>query len=260
MRDGDRPLADGAVPLPASRRGARWRVGVGPGAVVVDGGPGGAVEGGSPRSRTTPGPWAHTARRVAAALATGPRDASDGGPQVQVRGAGPLARRLRLSLGGAAPAGPAGALLEVVVHQHVVPPEVGLAAARSGRTLLPVVVQPRRVVVGPVTTPEGPCLHCLDLHRCDRDAHWPLVATHLGHPVEQISPSPVPESLQAAVEGLVLLLVDAIREGRPVQPGLSHEVGPHPPHVVLRRWATHHRCPWHTGWPAGGSGSGSGWG
>ncbi|MFK5634651.1 hypothetical protein [Ornithinimicrobium sp. LYQ103] len=166
-----------------------------------------------------------------------------------MRGHGPLARRLAHVLGDVAPDHDGAApSLSVLVHQHVVPPEVGIQAARSRRRTLPVVVQRRRVVVGPVTgAGPDPCLHCLDLHRRDRDDAWPDLAIELGHPVVQVDPVPMSSTLALAVEGLVLLLVGSLLEGRPVSSGLAHELGPQAPHVVSRRWTVHPACPWHAG-------------
>jgi hypothetical protein len=45
---------------------------------------------------------------------------------------------------------------------------------------LPVTVLETTATVGPLVTPAaGPCLRCLDLHRCDRDPDWPVVAAQL---------------------------------------------------------------------------------
>jgi hypothetical protein len=169
-----------------------------------------------------------------------------GSGSCSVLGAGPLASRLRHALGDRCSASPEAVQVQVLVHQSVVPPDVGVAVARSGRPALPVVAQPQRVLVGPVVgVSAGPCLHCLDLHRRDRDAGWPALATALGHPAEQAVPLDLPEPLARASEGLVLLLVSSLLAGRPVSSGVVHELGPCAPHVVTRRWAAHPACPWH---------------
>ncbi len=219
------------------------QVGVGPGAVVLH--------------RGTTGGAAETAEVLGAALLGAPPVAPGAAGQEPlgacvVRGAGPLASGLRRALADLSPA-PCGVVatrgpgrVDVVVHQRVVPPEEGVRAARSGRPTVPVVAQPRRVVVGPVVgTGEGPCLHCLDLHRRDRDPAWPTLAATLGHPVEQVVPVDLPRPLVRAAEGLALLLVSSVLAGRAVSPGLAHEVGPGAPHVVTRRWTAHPACPWH---------------
>lgn len=223
-------------PLPlVPRPEGGWQVGVGPGAVVLRT----ADEGGEPE----------TGRLLAPSLAgvglgTAVRGTSEVAPECPVVGAGPLAARLREALGGSEDE--AGAPVHVIVHRHAVPPEVGAALARASRAVVPVVVQPWRVVVGPVTGgPDLPCLHCLDLHRRDRDPAWPVVASALGHPVEQVARAAVPEALATAAEGLTVLLVGTVLAGRPVSPGLCHELGTGAPHVVARRWRVHPTCPWH---------------
>ncbi|HSP61258.1 MAG TPA: hypothetical protein VLO09_09365 [Ornithinimicrobium sp.] len=268
MNEASDPRTGRPVPLPGHSSG--WQVGVGPGAVVVLGA-GGADPGGRqvrllPTGTEGRHPPAHVVALAAGLVhGTDPARPRSGVPgpetavapdgrgdtaEVRVRGSGPLAGRLRRALGGLRAETTVRPPPEVAVHQHVVPPEVALAAARTGQQVLPVVVQPRRVVVGPVPTSSGPCLHCLDLHRRDRDPHWAFVASHLGHPVEQVRPAPVPEAVQSVVEGLAVLLVEALRAGRAVQAGLSYEVGPQAPHVVLRRWSRHPGCPWHPDTPA----------
>lgn len=203
------------------------QVGVGPGATVVQG---------SDDERT--------AAVVAGVLHPDPA-AADGPARCPVVGHGPVATRLALTL---APSGPTDgrARLTVHVHQHVVPPDVGLAAARDGLLHLPVVVQSRRVVVGPLTgRPDDPCLHCLDRHRVDRDPGWPELSTWLGHPAQQVDPVPVPADVLAATEGVVLLLVRSALAGQFVTPGLSYEIGTRAPHVVVRTWRRHPACAWH---------------
>lgn len=206
------------------------RLGVGPGALVA--------------SQAGPGRLAET---IGAALGRPPARPTDP-PTCPVLGAGPVARRLAALLGAVA-ATERTAVLAVQVHQLVIPPDVALTTSRAGVLRLPVVVQPRRVVVGPLSgLPEGPCLHCLDLRRRDRDPAWPEVATALGHPARQLDPVPVPPEVLAATEGVVVLLVASVLAHRPVAAGLAHEIGPHAPHVVTRTWTRHPGCPWHPGW------------
>ena len=214
-----------------------WQVGVGPGAVVLRAGAGDGALGTDAAEVIGP---------ALAGLVPPERDdgAPDRPPSCPVVGAGPLAARLRRALGDLSAEVPGP--LQVLVHQHVVPPEVGLSVARSGRTTLPVVTQRHRVQVGPVVgSATGPCLHCLDLHRRDRDHAWPALATALGHPVEQVAPLALPGPLALAAEGLVLLLVSSVLAGAPVSAGLCYELGPGAPHVVVRRWTRHPRCSWH---------------
>lgn len=213
-----------------------FQVGVGPGALVVRG------------SVDDP-----AAELVGEALRAGGRSPARAAA-CPVVGHGALAARLREVLGPAAPGGRPGPLT-VHVHQHLVPPEVGVETARDGRLHLPVVVQPRRVVVGPLGgRPDDPCLHCLDRHRTDRDPGWPELATWLGHPTEQVAPLAVPADVLVAAEGVVRLVVRSVLEDRPVTPGLSHEIGSSAPHLVSRTWVRHPACPWHPARDSSGGG------
>ena len=170
---------------------------------------------------------------------------------VEVQGTGELAESLRRSLGPdartAEDRGPSGGAV-VLVCSYLVPIGAAGRPSLTGRPVLPVVSQTGRVVVGPWTgLDDGPCLHCLDLHRRDRNACWPSIATALDDPLTALHPprhtTPVLETVRALT---VLLLTSG---GRGVTPGLAHEVGPRPPHVVTRRWARHADCPWHSGPP-----------
>lgn len=221
------------VPLVARPEGG-WQFGVGPGALVL---------------RTADGVDQRALQVLAPALAGLGQDVSDDIPAGEtplcpVVGSGPLAARLRRALGGLDD--DTSAQIHVAVHHNVVPVEVGIALARTSRVTVPVVVQPWRVLVGPVTGPPGsPCLHCLDLHRRDRDDAWPVLVSALGHPAEQVARTCVPEALAVAAQGLTTLLVTSLLTGRAVSPGLGYELGTRAPHVVARRWSMHPRCPWH---------------
>ena len=221
------------VPL-VRRPDGGWQAGVGPGAVVLAPADGADEETGK-----------HLAPALAGlGLAPGPGSASEEAPACPVVGTGAVAVRLRAALGGLEDE--TGAPVHVAVHHHAVPPEVGAALARSSTVVLPVVVQPWRVVVGPLAgSPDRPCLHCLDLHRRDRDQAWPTVVSVLGHPVEQVAHVDVPEAVAATVEGLVMLLVSTVLGGGSVSPGAGYEVGRSAPHLVVRRWTVHAGCPWH---------------
>lgn len=227
-------------PAPLVRRPSdgRLQVGVGPHAILVEG-----------------ASAADLALRLATDLVQ--RGASDPAyrseavathpARAAVRGGSGLATSLRAAL-DAGPDEPDPDTLLVLVTQYVVPPEVGIAAARAGQTVLPVVLQLGRVVLGPVcgAASSGPCLHCLDLHRRDHDRDWPTVATQVAHPVEQVRGSVALDPLVArTVESLTVLMSRAVLAGRPVLPGQTIEVGPGSPHVVTRQWHRHPGCPLH---------------
>lgn len=225
------------------RPGGGRQVGVGPGAVVLHAGPG-TQAGADPLLVETGDVLGPALAGVPTAGTVAPGTVTGDLPACPVVGGGSLAARLRRALGNVS--AETSSPVRLAVHQQVVPPEVGVAVARSGTPTVPVVAQHHRVLVGPVVgLGTGPCLHCLDLHRRDRDPAWPALATALGHPAEQLEQLELPEALARAVEGVVLLLVSSVVTGRPVTPGLGYELGPAAPHVVARRWTAHPGCPWH---------------
>lgn len=70
--------------------------------------------------------------------------------------------------------------LAVLCGDFVLPPSRYTRWLRDDVAHLPVVFGDRTVRLGPFVTPgEGPCLHCLDLHRADEDPAWPAVASQL---------------------------------------------------------------------------------
>lgn len=222
----------------AAARVSRWPVlpdgrvlvGLGPGSWVVKGWPDvGADEG---------------ARHVVDALGT------PGRPQaracVDVLGEGPIAELLRESLPGPAPLPLRSEVRSgaaVLVCPFVVPIGSARRADLIERAVLPVVAQSARVVVGPWTgLPEGPCLHCLDLHRSDRNPQWPTIAAALDDPLAALHPPTTPPVVLTLVAALVALVAAAPERAAP---GIAHEVGTVAPHVVTRTWPRHPACTWH---------------
>ena len=68
----------------------------------------------------------------------------------------------------------------ILAAHYVFPPELHALWLRRDVPHLPVLVSDTAVVVGPIVEPgSGPCLLCLELHRRDRDAAWPAIATQL---------------------------------------------------------------------------------
>ena len=219
----------------------RLQVGVGAGAWRVDGWV-------RPDHPEDPG-WQFL-RRLGSASAAPPRD--DRVPVV--RGEGPVADALRLALwattsGRVSGPGAAGRRRTepsprvVLVHDHAVPVGTARAPGVVGRAVLPVVAQTARIVIGPWTgLPGSPCLHCLDLHRRDRDPGWPGAAAALVDPLTAPLPPDHPPEVLDAVTALVVLLT---RSAIPPVVGTAHEIGASPPHLVARRWPPHPGCPWH---------------
>lgn len=136
----------------------------------------------------------------------------------------------------------------VLVSTHLVPVGTARRADLAGRRVLPVVQQCGRIVVGPWTGTSGaPCLHCLDLHRRDRDQAWPAVAAAFDDPSCRTEPPEHPPAVLDLARSLVLLLLGAREQGYPPATGLGYEVGERPPHLVTRGWTAHPTCPWHEG-------------
>ncbi|KUG59380.1 hypothetical protein AVL62_06815 [Serinicoccus chungangensis] len=233
------------------------QLGVGPGAWAVAGG-------------LPPGPAETLGWRVVERLATAPGSRHRDVTPTDVRGPGHLVGTLRACLAPtAAPLPPTGAGRDdrpaspsprpawpsptgravVTVHDHVVPVGTARQPGLTGRPVLPVVAQSTRVVIGPWTgLAGGPCLHCLDLHRRDRDPAWPARAAALEDPLTAPLPPAVPDEVLRAVVALVALLTARVPA---TATGDAHEVGPWHPHLVTRRWSRHVACPWHAGTGAG---------
>lgn len=238
---------DGDWPGPAGpswlrRPDGRVQVGMGPGAWVVQGwdptldqqGPASQLLRQLERTTQVPPPGPTTTRFTVVGTGQVADELRHASPDVTaVRDLGDL-RRL----------GPRDEGTPVVlVSPYLVPVGSARHPALLGRSVLPVLPQTGRVVVGPWTGhPDGPCLHCLDLHRSDRDRDWPGLAAALDDPLTAPLPPRHSGAVVAAVTALVVLLVAA---PAPRVPGVAHELGPAPPHVVTRRWSTHPTCPWH---------------
>lgn len=265
-----RPLPGGTWPGPVPRPDGRLQLGLGPGAWLVQG--------------WAPGRSAHDPSTVLVHGLASPAPGREHGPgQFVVLGDGELAMRLRASepqeperdgsepdqdrsepdqdgseperdgsefdRDGRAGVGPSGAgsgPAVVLVSTHLVPVGTARRADLAGRPVLPVVLQSERIVVGPWTgMPGAPCLHCLDLHRRDRDQAWPAVAAAFDDPSCRVDPPEHGAAVLDLTRCLVLLLLGAVRQGRPPATGLGYEIGERPPHLVIRGWTAHPACPWH---------------
>ena len=115
---------------------------------------------------------------------------------------------------------------------------------------LPVRVRDGAGLVGPLVLPGvTSCLRCADLHRSDRDAAWPVVASQLRDTVGTADRATV-----LATAALALNQVDRVIAA--VRGGVAVERAPDPPSTldttlefdvntgstVARRWARHPRC------------------
>ncbi len=153
--------------------------------------------------------------------------------------------------GRAIPAPEDGALLSGPAPDLVMLIGAGAADASTADDLmghdiphLSVLSQEDDVVVGPLVRPGlGPCLRCLDLHRCDRDPAWPsILAQLIGRPA---ATSPGEESV-LAVRGAglaamqALAYLDGVRE--PASAGATLEIVLPDGLVARRPWTMHPRC------------------
>jgi hypothetical protein len=135
----------------------------------------------------------------------------------------------------------------------VTPHFVVLARAESPPVLAALTPETRRVphlalavrgglaVVGPLVVPgRTACLHCLYLHRCDRDPHWPVLAAQFGTGPEEGHCSAAIAAVAAGVAALQVL--GQLDGGEPEALSATLELGS-PGRLVRRRtWRPHPRC------------------
>ncbi|MEO3938306.1 helix-turn-helix domain-containing protein [Dermatophilaceae bacterium Soc4.6] len=131
--------------------------------------------------------------------------------------------------------------LVVLVGRPVVPAHRGESWRHRDVPVLPVVVEGRRVLVGPlVRDDDGPCLHCLDHVRTDLDAAWPVIATQAGESLQ-----PDDGTLLTLASAVVAMLVRAQLDGPGVPAGVSVEAALPLPRLDHRRWPRHPACAHH---------------
>ncbi|MFJ6198371.1 hypothetical protein [Micromonospora sp. NPDC092111] len=158
----------------------------------------------------------------------------------------PLADAVRAVIERAAPGtrGRSGgrSRVELVVHLGADRPAALLAAgyARRRQPHLLLAVREGVPVVGPlVRPPVGPCLHCLDLHRTDRDPGWPGLAAQLAAgPVDQSCGT---ATLLAAAGYAVAEALTHLDGGTPETLGCAVEIDA-AGRFRRRVWAPHPSC------------------
>lgn len=128
----------------------------------------------------------------------------------------------------------------VLIEHAVASPVRARPLVREDLAHLSVVVGDVDVIVGPLVIPgHGPCLRCLDLHRCDADGRWPAVATQLAAQAETGSESSLAPMAAALAVGQVLAHLD----GRvPDTRGATLEVAAITPVPRRRTWSAHPDC------------------
>jgi hypothetical protein len=133
----------------------------------------------------------------------------------------------------------------VLVAVGAIHPDAGEPWLRRGIPHLPVVVQDHRVQVGPLISRDaGPCLACMDLHRRDKDAAWPLLQSQLAPawPLRPGAPVNLESALTSLTIGAAAMIVHACLDGQPVPGDLSLELSLPWPAILCRRWFRHPLC------------------
>lgn len=112
--------------------------------------------------------------------------------------------------------------------------------ARHRPAQLPVTIRDGSAVVGPLAPPAGgPCLHCVELHRRDRDSDWPALAVQLATPSHDPCAAATVVCAAGLAAGEVLSWIDGVT---PSTVGASLELtGPGAPR--RRTWQPHPGCP-----------------
>jgi hypothetical protein len=133
-----------------------------------------------------------------------------------------------------------GAASLVVQFGHDQP--VALLAAGHARRRQPhlaVTIREGTAIVGPlVPVTGGPCLHCLDLHRTDRDPGWPHLAAQLGTPAPELCDVATVLAATAYATAQTLTFLDG---GRPESLGAAIEITA-PGRFRRRTWVPHPAC------------------
>ncbi|CRZ15542.1 cyclodehydratase [Mycolicibacterium neworleansense] len=141
--------------------------------------------------------------------------------------------------------------LVVLADDQVTDPQLLQDLHQSGIAHLPVRVRDGAGLVGPLVIPGvTSCLHCADLHRTDRDAAWPAVATQLRGAVGSASRATILATAALAMHqvDLVIRAVGHAGGDQPapeVPPTLNTtlELDATGYSIVARRWTRHPDCP-----------------
>lgn len=141
--------------------------------------------------------------------------------------------------------------LVVLADYQVTDPRLLKELHHGGIAHLPVRVRDGTGLVGPLVIPGlTSCLHCADLHRTDRDAAWPAVATQLRGAVGSASRATILATAALAMHqvDLVIRAIGHTAAGGPapdVPPTLNTtlELDAEAYSIAARRWSRHPECP-----------------
>jgi bacteriocin biosynthesis cyclodehydratase domain-containing protein len=201
---------------------------------------------------------------VQAGVATcnpGPRQRKPGrSASIRVHGRGPLSEllvealrcsgaRIKQSSQPHAVVTPAGADLVVLSDYLVADPRMLRDLHAQGVAHLPVRVRDGAGLVGPLVIPGvTSCLGCADLHRRDRDAAWPVVATQLRDTVG-VADRPTLLATAALALSQVNRVIGAVRgshtgpdAGPPPALNTTLEFDVHAGSIATRHWPKHPLC------------------
>ncbi|MUL99006.1 cyclodehydratase [Mycolicibacterium sp. CBMA 334] len=141
--------------------------------------------------------------------------------------------------------------LMVLADYQITDPRLLKDLHQGGIAHLPVRVRDGAGLVGPLVIPGlTSCLHCADLHRTDRDAAWPAVATQLRGTVGSASRATILATAALAMRQVDLVIRAVGHIGGPLPipeapPTLNTtlELDPDGYSIVARRWSRHPDCP-----------------
>ncbi|OMC40271.1 cyclodehydratase [Mycobacterium sp. GA-1841] len=141
--------------------------------------------------------------------------------------------------------------LVVLADYQVTDPRLRQELHHGGIAHLPVRVRDGAGLVGPLVIPGlTSCLQCADLHRTDRDAAWPVVATQLRGAVGTASRATILATAALAMRQ-VELVIRAVGHTGGQQPApqapptlnTTLELEADGYSIVARRWSRHPDCP-----------------
>jgi hypothetical protein len=134
--------------------------------------------------------------------------------------------------------------LVVLTAREALDPTSAWPWRRHAVAVLPFVTGERWVAVGPLVTadPSAPCLHCLELHRGDRDERWPDLLAQVCAGRSAAAPVYSDVTLTAAAAGMAAMVVVGYLDSRPVPPGLTLELSLPLPRLDHRIWPRHPQC------------------
>ncbi|MBU9764108.1 cyclodehydratase [Mycobacterium sp. TNTM28] len=141
--------------------------------------------------------------------------------------------------------------LVVLADYQITDPQLVQDLHHRGIAHLSVRVRDGAGLVGPLVIPGvTSCLHCHDLHRTDRDAAWPAVATQLRGAVGSATRATILATAALAMQQ-VDLVIRAVRQADGPQPtpeapatlNTTLELDADGYSIVARRWSRHPDCP-----------------